>query len=138
MCKENPDFPTGSGSGGGASSNGGGGAPTKYPTISKPPEDEFEIVPIKFSARNLPDDVEVRQLKVEMKEILTRILADLSERVEDLRITKIEEFVPENRRNRKGIRRLATLLQHQEKKEQSQTQQLVHRPQQRILKDLDL
>jgi len=76
--------------------------PTKYPTISAPEEEPYEIVPIEFQVGGLPADIKMRELKDEMKIVLQRILVRLAERIEDLKISKIEEkFVPTRRlRNR--------------------------------------
>ena len=77
-------------------------APTKYPTIRAPDDDDWEIVPIEFQVGGLPTDIRMRELKDEMKIVLQRILVRLAERIEDLKISKIEEkFVPTRRlRNR--------------------------------------
>jgi len=72
--------------------------PTKYPTISAPEDDDYEIVPIEFQLGGLPKEIKMRELKDEMKTVLQRILVRLAERIEDLKISKIEEkFVPKNR-----------------------------------------
>ncbi|KAL7542893.1 hypothetical protein ACHAXR_012194 [Thalassiosira sp. AJA248-18] len=67
-------------------------SPTKLPTISVV-ENEFEIVPIRFEMRGLPDDVRMRDLKDEMKTVLKRILIRLADQIPDLRITSVEEKV---------------------------------------------
>ena len=59
-------------------------------------------MPIEFQVGGLPADMKMRELKDEMKIVLQRILVRLAERIEDLKISKIEEkFVPTRRlRNR--------------------------------------
>ena len=75
-------------------------APTKYPTIRAPDDDDWEIVPIEFQVGGLPTDIRMRELKDEMKIVLQRILVRLADRIEDLKISKIEEkFVPKRSRN---------------------------------------
>lgn len=70
--------------------------PTKHPTIARP-DDDFEIVPISFDFLGVPDFVSVRDLKDELKRILRQILTRLSGRIDGLRITEIEERVPQRR-----------------------------------------
>ena len=55
-------------------------------------------MPIEFQLGGLPKEIKMRELKDEMKTVLQRILVRLAERIEDLKISKIEEkFVPKNR-----------------------------------------
>mmetsp|Transcript_3002 Transcript_3002/g.5524 ORF Transcript_3002/g.5524 Transcript_3002/m.5524 type:complete len:271 (-) Transcript_3002:160-972(-) len=82
------------------------GAPTKHPTILAPEDDDFEVVPIKFDVAGLPDSISMRDLKDEMKNVLTRILLRLADRIPGLRITEIEEKVVLNRNLLKTLRSL--------------------------------
>lgn len=67
--------------------------PTKYPTIEAPDDDNFEIIPIRFDISGLPEQISMRELKDEMKSVLKRMLLRLSEKIEGLQITQIEEVV---------------------------------------------
>lgn len=95
--------------------------PTKQPTLDAPDvlnnsppskqttptvfyDSEYEMVPIKFSVSGMPDVVNMRELKAEMLLVLKRVLTDLMEKVQDLKITNVEEnllltMMPQNRRN---------------------------------------
>lgn len=76
-------------------------APTKYPTISAPLADDFEVIPIKFDLLRVPDDIRIRDLKDEMTIVLKRILIKLAERLPELKITQVEEkAVLEDRKDR--------------------------------------
>lgn len=66
-------------------------SPTKYPTLAVPEESNFETIPFQFSVRGLPDDVNMRALKEEMKELLTAILTMIATDVPDMKITSIDE-----------------------------------------------
>ena len=68
-------------------------APTKYPTIAAPEEDEYEIIPIKFDVMGLPDGISMRELKDEMTVVLKRILLRLADKIDGLRVSQIEEKV---------------------------------------------
>ena len=67
--------------------------PTKHPTIAAPEGDDFEIVPIKFDVGGLPCEVDMRELKEEMRTVLKRILLRLADRIEGLKISNVEEKV---------------------------------------------
>lgn len=54
-------------------------------------ESEFEVVPIMFTISGLPDVINMRELKAEMLIILKRILVDLQKRVQNLKITNVQE-----------------------------------------------
>ena len=85
--------------------------PTKYPTISAPEEEPYEIVPIEFQVGGLPADIKMRELKDEMKIVLQRILVRLADRIEDLKISKIEEkFVPKRSRNMQATKDVVLLF----------------------------
>ena len=66
-------------------------APTKVPTIVRPPEDELEIIPLKFYVFELPDDVKLKALKGEMLAVLTVILVRLSEGIPGLEVVDVKE-----------------------------------------------
>ena len=86
-------------------------APTKYPTIRAPDDDDWEIVPIEFQVGGLPTDIRMRELKDEMKIVLQRILVRLADRIEDLKISKIEEkFVPKRSRNMQATKDVVLLF----------------------------
>lgn len=68
-------------------------SPTKYPTIVVE-EDDIEVVPLRFDLVNVPEaGLSLSALKAEMTTILKRVLVRLSERVDVIRITKVEETV---------------------------------------------
>jgi len=74
--------------------------PTRYPTIVVE-EDEIEVVPLRFDLVNVPEaGLSLPGLKAEMTTILKRVLVRLSERVDDMRITRVEERV----RSSRGLR----------------------------------
>jgi len=54
-------------------------------------EDIYEVTPIKFTLNNLPSDVNIRKLKEEMTTILKRVLVDLQDRVQDLKVSNVQE-----------------------------------------------
>jgi len=54
-------------------------------------DDIYEVIPIKFTLNNLPSDVDIRKLKEEMTTILKRILVDLQDRVQDLKVSNVQE-----------------------------------------------
>jgi hypothetical protein len=68
----------------------GSAAPTKYPSIV-PPDDEYEIVPIRFDVMGLPGNVAIGELEQELKTVMTRIILRLAQSIEGLSITKVEE-----------------------------------------------
>lgn len=74
-----------------------GEAPTKHPTIADPGDDAYEIIPIMFEVESVPEDLNMTELKGEMKLVLIRILYDLSENVPGLNLSNVEEKVVENR-----------------------------------------
>mmetsp|Transcript_21705 Transcript_21705/g.45857 ORF Transcript_21705/g.45857 Transcript_21705/m.45857 type:complete len:724 (-) Transcript_21705:324-2495(-) len=78
--------------------------PTTHPTIAVP-DNDFEIIPIKFDFMGLPDDISMRELKDEMKIVLKRILLRLAKRIEGLRISNVEETLPPRRRRNKQRQR---------------------------------
>lgn len=65
--------------------------PTKHPTISKVEGDDFEIVPIRFDLSGLPTDVKMKDLRQEMLTVLKRILIRLSEKIDGLKVSEVEE-----------------------------------------------
>lgn len=69
------------------------GPPTKNPTISRPEEDMFEVVPIKFDVMGLPDNLSMRELKDEMTIVLKRILLRLADRIKGMKVSNVEEKV---------------------------------------------
>ena len=74
-----------------------GEAPTKHPTIADPGDDAYEIIPIMFEVESVPEDLNMTELKSEMKLVLKRILYDLSENVPGLKLSNVEDKVVENR-----------------------------------------
>ena len=73
-----------------------GGQPTKHPTISRPEESEYEVIPIKFDVLGLPSGIRVREVKDEMTTVLKRVLLRLSDNeeiMEELIISDVEEKV---------------------------------------------
>ena len=72
-----------------------GGQPTKHPTISRPEESEYEVIPIKFDVLGLPSGIRVREVKDEMTTVLKRVLLRLSdnEELDELIISDVEEKV---------------------------------------------
>ena len=54
-------------------------------------DDIYEVIPIKFTLNNLPSDVDIRKLKEEMTTILKRILVDLQDRVQGLKVSNVQE-----------------------------------------------
>jgi len=73
------------------------GQPTKHPTISRPEESEYEVIPIKFDVLGLPNGIRVREVKDEMTTVLKRVLLRLSDdnegSMEELIISNVEEKV---------------------------------------------
>jgi hypothetical protein len=65
-------------------------SPTKYPTIVAP-EDNYEIVSIRFDVMGLPGNVAMGELERELKTVMTRIILRLAESIQGLKITKVEE-----------------------------------------------
>lgn len=66
-------------------------SPTKYPTISLDEYDEYEVIPLRFDISGLPNNVQIPKLRQDMKVVLRRILVRLSEQIDGLKITNIEE-----------------------------------------------
>ncbi|KAL7550213.1 hypothetical protein ACHAWF_013445 [Thalassiosira exigua] len=64
---------------------------TASPTEAPEHDDEFQVVPLKFSIGGLPTTVDVIDMKDEMILILKRILINLSERMSSLKIKFVEE-----------------------------------------------
>lgn len=81
-------------------------SPTRYPTITPPKDDNYEIIPLKFDVLGLPRDISMGELKAEMKTVLRRILIRLSERIAGLKVTDIKERVVVNRNLEKALRAL--------------------------------
>jgi len=71
----------------------------------------YEIVPIKLDIGELPNDFIMRDLKEEAKELLTRIMGFVSERIEGLNLSNIEED-GDDVGSRRSLRRV--LLQKQD------------------------
>ena len=73
------------------------GQPTKHPTISRPEESDYEVIPIKFDVIGLPSGIRVREVKDEMTTVLKRVLLRLSDdnegSMEELIISNVEEKV---------------------------------------------
>jgi hypothetical protein len=66
-------------------------SPTKIPTIVLPPEDEFEIVPLKFHVFELPNEVKIKELKGEMIAVLTSLLRRLAKGIPGLEVAEVKE-----------------------------------------------
>jgi hypothetical protein len=73
--------------------------PTKHPTISLEDEDGQEIIPIQFVVNGIPDDASIGEVKAEMLSALKRILLQLSERIEELKVKNVEEKLMRKTRN---------------------------------------
>jgi len=73
--------------------------PTKHPTISRVEGDEYEIVPIRFTIGGLPNNARMEDLKEEMVTVLKRILIRLSEKIDGLKVSNVEERVMNNNGN---------------------------------------
>mmetsp|Transcript_2146 Transcript_2146/g.3837 ORF Transcript_2146/g.3837 Transcript_2146/m.3837 type:complete len:204 (+) Transcript_2146:57-668(+) len=86
---------------------------TKYATISKPEDDEYEIVPLRFDIQGLPEDVNMRDLKEEMNMVLKRILVRLSEKIEGLKVSNIKERVVDDRGRRDLMQKALISLSQQ-------------------------
>ncbi|KAL7513774.1 hypothetical protein ACHAXN_013223 [Cyclotella atomus] len=84
----------------------GTSAPTKYPTLAVPQESAFETVPMLFSVQGLPDDLNVRELKDEMKQVLLAILQKIAGSISDMRLSSIEEREVRKNKDRNRDRRL--------------------------------
>ena len=67
--------------------------PSKHPTIVDK-EDDIETIPLRFDLIGLSDDVSMMDVKEEMKKVLTRILLQLTDRVEGLSVVNVEQAVP--------------------------------------------
>jgi hypothetical protein len=80
-------------------------SPTKYPTIVSP-EDDYEIVPIRFDVMGLPGNVALGELAQELKTVMTRIILQLAESIQGLKITKVEEKVGGITDNSEGGKRV--------------------------------
>ena len=78
-------------------------APTKYPTIAAPEEDDMEIIPIKFDVDGLPNEIKMKELKVEMTTVLKRILLRLASRIPGLKISNVEEKIVMQRYNQRYL-----------------------------------
>ena len=79
--------------------------PTKHPTIARPDDDVYEVIPIKFDVMGLPDDVKMRDVKDEMMTVLKRILLRLADRISGLKVSSVEEKVVLSRKLEKMLRR---------------------------------
>ncbi len=73
--------------------------PSKHPTVSLTDEDGQEIIPIQFVVIGIPDDASIGEVKAEMLSALKRILLQLSEEIEELKVTNIEEKFMRKTRN---------------------------------------
>ncbi|KAL7435354.1 hypothetical protein ACHAXH_005049 [Discostella pseudostelligera] len=74
--------------------------PTKYPTITLIEDDE-EIIPIQFSVSGITHKVSIHDISDEMEIVLKRILLRLAEKIEELKVMKVESIVaPVNLRRR--------------------------------------
>ena len=51
----------------------------------------MEIIPIKFDVGGLPNEIKMKELKVEMTTVLKRILLRLASRIPGLKISNVEE-----------------------------------------------
>ena len=66
-------------------------SPSKHPTINVP-EDEPEIVPIRFDVFGLSQDaISMELLRKELKLVTTRVILRLAESIQGLKISKVEE-----------------------------------------------
>ncbi len=66
------------------------GNPTKHPTISRPEDDDLEVVPIRFDITGLPDNVNMGELREEMEKVLKRILLRLADRIDGLKVSDVQ------------------------------------------------
>jgi hypothetical protein len=71
-------------------------SPTKYPTINVV-ESSIETVPLRFGVEGLPDDVNMRELKDEMRSVLMTIITMLAKNIPDMKLSSIEERVARRR-----------------------------------------
>lgn len=80
-------------------------SPTKHPTIARPEDDIYEVIPLLFKVGNLPDDINLKEMHSEMTMVLKRILLRLSDRIEGLKIKDIEQktVVSSRGRDRRGL-----------------------------------
>ena len=67
-------------------------SPSKHPTIVVP-EDEPEIVPIRFDVNGLPqnDAISMELLRKELRLVTTRVILQLAKSIQGLKILKVEE-----------------------------------------------
>ncbi|KAL3817488.1 hypothetical protein ACHAXA_007078 [Cyclostephanos tholiformis] len=68
----------------------GSESPTKYPSIVAP-DDETEIVPIRFDVFGLSQNIDMDDLRDELKTVTTRVVLRLAEDIQGLKISKVEE-----------------------------------------------
>jgi hypothetical protein len=68
--------------------------PSKHPTIVADEDDMFEIFPLRFDVTGVSSDVSMMELKEEMKTVLTRILLQLTDKVEGLSVVNVEQTAP--------------------------------------------
>lgn len=72
--------------------------PTLEPTIALPSAPDTDEVALKFDLNGLPDDMNLIKLKANVLEALKIILAQLKERVPNLRVTEVSESSCNERR----------------------------------------
>ena len=88
--------------------------PTKFPTISNE-NDKFEVVPLRFDIRGLPDDVDMASLRETVEVVLKRILIRLSERIEGLKISDVEERIVRGLRMKRALQSSLQSLRHHQR-----------------------
>ena len=69
-------------------------APTPEPVPIE--YDPFQEIDLKLTLTDIPKDFDSRDLKDELLKILRKVLTDLADRMDDLRITKLEEDFTKN------------------------------------------
>lgn len=71
---------------------------TNPPTAKPAPKNDnpFQEIPLKLGLTDIPNDFDSRALKDELLLILKKVVVELAERMDDLRITKIEEDFSRN------------------------------------------
>jgi len=67
-------------------------APSKYPSVVVE-EDEFEVVPLRFDVVGLPIDAALGDFKKELETAMSKIILNLAEDIQGLKVTKVEEKV---------------------------------------------
>ena len=100
------------------------GPPTKHPTIVAPDDDDFEVIPIKFEVMGLPLGITKREIKDEMTTVLKRILLRLADKIEELRISEVEEKVMTPTPNRGLLKKIRTKDKQHKQTQQQQEQYL--------------